>query len=58
MATDPSLGMKTTFGAYAFQNASASHDAFLVAKAREAGLIILGKTNLAVKFSTGSRDGC
>lgn len=48
MATDSGQGMKTTFGAYAFKDASAPYDAFLVAKAREAGLIILGKANLGV----------
>lgn len=48
MATDSREGMTTTFGAYAFQNATAPHDAFIVKKMRDAGLIILGKTNLAV----------
>lgn len=46
MATGPDLNMSTSFGAYAFENATADHDAFLVAKAREAGMIIMGKTNL------------
>lgn len=46
MATGPDLNMSTSFGAYAFENATADHDAFLVTKAREAGMIIMGKTNL------------
>ena len=46
MATGPDLNMATSSGAYAFGNPTADHDAFLVAKAREAGLIIIGKTNL------------
>ncbi|CAF9935087.1 hypothetical protein IMSHALPRED_010096 [Imshaugia aleurites] len=46
MATGPDLNMSTSFGAYAFENATTDHDAFLVAKAREAGMIIMGKTNL------------
>ena len=46
MATDRSLGMKTTSGAYALQNATAIQDAFIVGKAREAGMIVIGKANL------------
>ena len=46
MATGPDLNMATSSGAYAFGNATADHDAFRFAKAREAGLIIMGKTNL------------
>ncbi|KAK3376844.1 amidase signature domain-containing protein [Lasiosphaeria ovina] len=46
MATDRSLGMKTTSGAYAIQNATASRDAFMVEKARKAGMIVIGKANL------------
>ena len=46
MATGPDLNMSTSFGAYAFENATLDHDAFLVAKVREAGMIIMGKTNL------------
>ena len=46
MATGPDLKMSTSFGAYAFQNATSDHDAFIVAKAQEAGMIIMGKTNL------------
>ena len=49
MATNSSFGLTTTFGAYAFQNATAPYDAFIVKRMRDAGLIILGKTNLAVK---------
>lgn len=48
MATDKSLGMKTTSGAYALQNATANHDAFIVEKAREAGMVVIGKANLGV----------
>lgn len=51
MATDGREGIPTTFGAYAFQNATAPSDAFIVKKMRDAGLIILGKTNLAVHDS-------
>jgi len=51
MATNLSFGLRTTFGAYAFENATTPYDAFVVAKTREAGLIILGKTNLAVIHS-------
>ena len=47
MATGPDLKMSTSFGAYAFQNATSDHDAFIVAKARKAGMVIMGKTNLA-----------
>ncbi|KAH8593089.1 amidase signature domain-containing protein [Bisporella sp. PMI_857] len=47
MATNSSFGLTTTFGAYAFQNATIPYDAFIVKKMCEAGLIILGKTNLA-----------
>lgn len=46
MATEAGLGMKTTFGASAFHNASANEDAFIVKKLREAGMIVLGKANL------------
>lgn len=48
MVTEAGLGMKTTFGASAFQNASAKEDAFIVRKLREAGMIVLGKSNLDV----------
>jgi Asp-tRNA(Asn)/Glu-tRNA(Gln) amidotransferase A subunit family amidase len=48
MATDKSLGMRTTSGAYALKNATANYDAFIVEKAREAGMIVIGKANLAV----------
>lgn len=46
MATGPDLNMTTSFGAYAFENATAGQDAFLVAKAQEVGMIIIGKANL------------
>ena len=48
MATEAGLGMKTTFGASAFHNATVNEDAFIVKKIREAGMIVLGKTNLDV----------
>ncbi len=48
MATNRSLGMKTTSGAYALHNATANYDAFIVQKAREAGMIVIGKANLEV----------
>ena len=50
MATDQSPGMSTSSGAFALQNATASQDAHIVAKAREAGMIILDKSNLAVCY--------
>lgn len=50
MATDRSLGISTSSGAIALQNATASQDAHIVAKARQAGMIILGKSNLAVRY--------
>ena len=46
MATDPDLNVSTSLGTYAFGNATADHDAFLVAEARGACLIIMGKTKL------------
>ena len=46
MATEAGLGMKTTFGASAFHNASANEDVFIVQNLREAGMIVLGKANL------------
>ena len=52
MATEAGLGMKTTFGASAFRNASAKEDAFIVKKIREAGMIVLGKANLDVSLVT------
>ena len=52
MGTEAGLGMKTTFGASAFQNASANDDAFIVQKFRKAGMIVLGKTNLDVSLVT------
>lgn len=50
MATDQSLGMSTSSGAFALQNATPLQDAHIVAKARQAGMIILGKSNLAVCY--------
>lgn len=52
MLTDSSSGVPTTFGTYAFSNATASRDAFVVAKLKEAGAIILGKANLGVCLLT------
>ena len=46
MTTGPDLNMSTSFGAYPFGNATADHNTSLFAKIREAGLIIMGKTNL------------
>jgi amidase len=40
-------GMRTTAGAYALRDWRPADDAFLVARLREAGAIILGKTNLS-----------
>lgn len=45
-ATGPDLNMTTSFGSYAFENATAVQDAFSVTKAQEAGMIIMGKANL------------
>ena len=45
MATDPDLNMSTSFGACAFGNAKADHDVFMVARAREASSINMGKKN-------------
>ena len=35
MATSPDLEMSTSFGAYAFQNATSDHDAFIVSAVAE-----------------------
>ena len=51
MGTDSSLGMPTSAGSYALRNATSKKDAFIVDKLREAGLVILGKANLAVSPS-------
>ena len=48
MATDKNLGMRTSSGSYALQNATATRNAFIVEKALEAGLIVIGKANLGV----------
>lgn len=54
MATDQSLDMSTSLGAFALQNATASLDAHIVAKARQAGMIILYKVTLRyVTYLTG-----
>ena len=39
-------GFHTTAGAYAFEDMVSTYDAFIVTKLKEAGAIILGKTNL------------
>jgi amidase len=39
--------MPTTAGSLALQGTRAAHDAFVIAKLREAGAVILGKTNLS-----------
>jgi len=39
--------MQTTAGSLALVGAKAAHDAFLVTKLRDAGVVILGKTNLS-----------
>ncbi|KAG4436858.1 hypothetical protein IFR05_007664 [Cadophora sp. M221] len=46
MATKAKSGMPTSAGAYALQNLSATSDAFLIAKARKAGQLLMGKANL------------
>ena len=51
MWTGPELGMPTAFGAYAFENATALEDATLIARAQQAGLIVVGKANLAVRLA-------
>ena len=48
MATGPDLNVSTSFEAHAFGNAIADHDAFLVAKVREAGFIVMNKKNPGV----------
>jgi Asp-tRNA(Asn)/Glu-tRNA(Gln) amidotransferase A subunit family amidase len=48
MLAHPSLGMRTTYCAYALQDAMASDESFIIRKAIEAGAIILGKANLQV----------
>lgn len=50
MTIDQSLSISTSSGAFALQNATASQDAHIVAKARQARMIILGKSNLAVRY--------
>ena len=44
----PSLGLETTCGTLALKGAKAREDAAIIKRAIEAGLIILGKTNLTV----------
>ncbi|KAH9209049.1 amidase signature domain-containing protein [Leptodontidium sp. 2 PMI_412] len=57
MATEAKLGMPTSAGAYALQNASATSDAFLIAKAREAGLLLMGKANLGSETMISAHHG-
>ncbi|KAI1133126.1 amidase family protein [Nemania abortiva] len=45
-ATEPSLGLPTSGGAFALANVTTKYDAVAVHQLREAGAIILGKTNL------------
>jgi amidase len=45
-ATEPSLGLATTGGAFAFSNLTTSHNAAVVDRLQDAGAIILGKANL------------
>src|SRR5262245_17566497 len=45
MVTDPKLGLRTTYGAYALQYSTARKSSFIIQKAEEAGAIVLGKTN-------------
>ncbi len=40
-------GMRTTAGSLALADVRAPHDAFIVAKLRDAGAVLLGKTNLS-----------
>ncbi|KAK0712905.1 hypothetical protein B0T26DRAFT_753083 [Lasiosphaeria miniovina] len=47
MSTDGSLGMKTTSGAYALQNAIASRDVFIVEKARKSGIFAKSAWDIA-----------
>ncbi|KAK4696740.1 amidase, partial [Phenoliferia sp. Uapishka_3] len=46
-ATDPSLGMNTTAGSYALLGSKVPRDAHIIHLLRQAGAIILGKTNLS-----------
>lgn len=50
--------MQTTAGALALQGNIASKDAFLVAKLREAGAVLLGKTNLSEWANYRSNNSC
>jgi amidase len=44
--TDMELGMNTTAGSYALLGAKVKRDAFVIAKLRDAGVLMLGKANL------------
>lgn len=48
VATDVSLGLNTTAGSYALLNSIPPCDASIISKLRQAGAIILGKSNLSV----------
>ena len=49
MVSDPTLGMRTTYGAYALQDSIYPKQAFVLDKAQEAGAILIGKANLQVR---------
>ena len=49
----PTKGIRTTFGSPIFQDFISEEDALLVERIRNAGVIILGKTNTP-EFGTGS----
>ena len=48
MLAGQDLGLRITLGVHALQNATALQEATVVSKIQEAGLIVLGKANLAV----------
>ncbi len=50
--------MKTTAGSLALENNTAAKDAFIVTKLREAGAVILGKTNLSEWANFRSNKSC
>ncbi|KAF7595249.1 hypothetical protein BBP40_006749 [Aspergillus hancockii] len=50
MLTDPSLRVPTTSGSYAFSSITASRDAFIITRAKDAGAIILGKANSGARL--------
>nr|XP_019049186.1 hypothetical protein I302_02967 [Kwoniella bestiolae CBS 10118]OCF28116.1 hypothetical protein I302_02967 [Kwoniella bestiolae CBS 10118] len=46
IATDPELGMDTTAGSFALKDSVVPADAFVIARLRKAGAIVIAKTNL------------